>query len=114
MVAILKMPRMFTDGAERRVFPRKAIQASVAGRRMDHSIHALQQPSLTLRLRDLSLGGLSALSDQALEAGERLSVTFPPLAERPGWDASGRVIRCQPSFTGYQVAVAFDSLLAAA
>lgn len=113
MVAIVKMPRMFTNYAERRVFPRKVVQASVEGRRMDHSIHALRQPSLSLHLRDLSLGGLSAISDQPLQAGERLNVAFPPLEQRPGWDAYGRVIRCEPSLSGYHVAVAFDPLPAA-
>ena len=46
-------------------------------------------------------------------AGERLNVIFPPQAYRGGWDAYGRVIRCDPSSIGYRVAVAFDPLPAA-
>ena len=49
-------------GAERRIFPRKEIKALVEGTRCDHSVPARQQPHLTLALRDLSLGGLSAIS----------------------------------------------------
>jgi hypothetical protein len=101
-------------GAERRIFPRKEIKALVEGTRCDHSVPARQQPHLTLALRDLSLGGLSAISDTPVAPGERLAVYFPPQGTRGGWDASGRVIRCAPSGMGYRVAVEFDALPAAA
>ena len=76
MVALLKMPMKIgpETGAERRMFPRKEIQARVEGKRMDHSISAHLQPHLSLSLRDLSFGGLSALSQTPLERGERLRV----------------------------------------
>ncbi|HEY8665700.1 MAG TPA: PilZ domain-containing protein [Tepidisphaeraceae bacterium] len=116
MVALLKMPRSITEatGAERRIFPRRDIQARVNGRRLDHTLPALQMPHLKLELRDLSMGGLSATSDHPLEAGERISVIFPEMDMRRGWDATGHVIRCQPSALGYRVAVAFDPLPMAA
>jgi len=116
MVAVLKMPSPFkqADGAERRVFPRKEIHARVESKRMDHTIEARQNPHLSLALRDLSLGGLSAISDIAIKAGERLSVFFPPQGTNRGWDAFGRVIRCDPSGMGYRVAVEFDPLPMAA
>ncbi len=116
MVAVLKMPNPFkqADGAERRVFPRKEIHARVESKRVDHSIEARQHPHLSLALRDLSLGGLSAISDIAIKAGERLSVFFPPQGGNRGWDAFGRVIRCDPSGMGYRLAVEFDPLPMAA
>ena len=119
MVALLKMPNRFTaeaagSGAERRMFPRKEIHAHVEGRRIDHTIEARQNPQLSLSLRDLSLGGLSAISNIALGAGERLTVYFPPQGPNRGWDACGRVIRCQPSAMGYRIAVEFDAMPAAA
>ena len=106
-------------GAERRVFPRKEISARVEGKRMDHSLSALREPHLTLSLRDLSLGGLSAISPMPLERGERLTFSFPPQnltsgALRGGWDAVGRVLRCETSALGYRIAVEFDALPAAA
>ena len=101
-------------GAERRIFPRKEIKAVVEGTRCDHAIPALQQPHLTLTVRDLSLGGLSAISDTPVRPGERLAVFFPPQGTRGGWDASGRVVRCAPSGMGYRVAMEFDALPAAA
>ena len=116
MVAVLKMPSPFKEatGAERRVFPRKEIHARVESKRMDHTIEARQNPHLSLALRDLSLGGLSAISDIAIKAGERLSVFFPPQGTNRGWDAFGRVIRCDPSGMGFRVAVEFDPLPMAA
>ena len=115
MVALLKMPDRFTAkaGAERRMFPRKEIQARIEGRRMDHTIEARQQPHLSLSLRDLSLGGCSAMSSVALEQGERLTVFFPPQGPMRGWDAYGRVIRCEPSSLGFRLAMEFDPLPAA-
>jgi hypothetical protein len=51
--------------------------------------------------------------DQPLQKGERLSVFFPPQGVNRGWDAYGRVVRCEPSALGYRVAVEFDPLPAA-
>src|SRR5688572_4842234 len=97
MVALLKMPPQVSfplpggtykhpamsasaavgkTGAERRVFPRKEISARVESTRIDHSLSALREPHLTLSLRDLSLGGLSAISPTPLQQGERLTFTF--------------------------------------
>jgi hypothetical protein len=102
------------DGPERRVFPRKEVHARVEGRRLDHSITARQMPHLSLNLRDLSMGGLSALSQTPLEKGERIAVYFPPQGPNRGWDACGRVIRVQESVVGYRIAVEFDALPMAA
>jgi hypothetical protein len=128
MVAILKMPRpAYTDaaltmnnestsdgGAERRMFPRKEVHAHIQGKRMDHTIAARREPFLSLALRDLSMGGLSAISQSPVERGERVSVYFPPQGVHRGWDALGRVIRCEPSSFGYRVAVEFDPIPMAA
>ena len=116
MVALLHMPNRRTAdaGAERRMFPRKEFRARVEGKRVDDTPAARQDPQLTLALRDLSLGGLSAISQTPLGQGERLAVFFPPQGPMRGWDAYGRVIRCDQSGMGYRVAVAFDPLPAAA
>jgi PilZ domain len=114
MVALMKMPGNFeTKEDERRVFPRKEIHARVEGKRVDHTVQAYRDPHLALALRDLSLGGLSAISQTPLAAGERLTVFFPPQGPMRGWDAFGRVLRCEPSGLGYRVAVEFDPLPAA-
>jgi hypothetical protein len=116
MVALLHKPMQIgpdTRRAERRMFLRKEVHARVDGMRLDHSIQARRQPQLSLAMRDLSVGGLSAISHTPLDCGERISVFFPPQGPSRGWDAYGRVIRCEPSGMGYRVAVEFDPLPAA-
>jgi hypothetical protein len=115
MVALMKSPYRIgpAEGADRRVFPRREVHARVDGMRLDHTIEAHLQPQLSLALRDLSVGGMSALSQTQLEQGERVSVFFPPQGAERGWDAYGRVIRCDMSGLGYRVAVEFDPLPAA-
>src|SRR5262245_27647992 len=124
MVALLRMPMRIgsqTDpaaagmaaGAERRVFPRKEVHASIEGKRIDHTVEARRTPKFHLHLRDLSYGGMSALSPLPLDRGERLSMMFPPIGTTSGWDAQGRVLRCEPSSMGYRIAVEFDLQVAA-
>jgi PilZ domain-containing protein len=116
MVALLKMPAYLNSAdpwSERRMFPRKEVHAQVQSHRLDHTIQARQDPRVSLALRDLSLGGLSAISERPLNRGEHLSVVFPPQGTLRGWDAFGRVIRCDPSGMGYRIAVEFDALPAA-
>ncbi len=121
MVALLNTPSpmRLTDAAEadareRRMFPRKETHSRVEGMRLDHSLGARREPHLSLALRDISVGGCSAMSQVPVEAGERLSLFFPPQGSRRGWDASGRVVRCDPSALGFRVAVEFDKLPIAA
>jgi hypothetical protein len=124
MVALLKQPASpmriapaadddNAGGAERRMFPRKEVHTRVEGKRLDHTISAHRQPHVSLALRDLSVGGLSAIAQLPIDRGERISVFFPPQGAMRGWDAYGRVIRCEPSGLGYRVAVQFDALPAA-
>ena len=80
---------------------------------MDHSVIAHRFPRFTLALRDLSYGGLSAISQTPLDRGERLAVYFPKQGNLQEWDAVGRVLRCDTSSLGYRVAVEFDPLPAA-
>jgi len=113
----LKMPGVGrfanSSNSNRRIFERTPANGQVLGHRIDHTISARQNPRLNLQLNDVSIGGLAALSDEPLAPGERLCVTFPRRGLAPGWNASGRIIRCEPSATGYRVAIEFDRLLAA-
>ena len=116
MVALMQMPGRLEEktGADRRVFPRKEVRSRIESRRLDHTISARREPHVSLALRDLSIGGLSALSQTVIDQGERISVFFPPQGATRGWDAYGRVLRCEPSGMGYRVAVEFDPLPLAA
>ena len=115
MVALLKMPNRFIGPkpAERRVFPRREVHARCEGKRLDHTLDACKEPHVSLSLRDLSAGGLSALSATPMTAGERVTIFFPPQGPMRGWDAYGRIVRCEASTFGYRVAVEFDTLPAA-
>jgi c-di-GMP-binding flagellar brake protein YcgR len=115
MVALLKMPKPFrgTSAMDRRVFPRKEVHAQLEIRRVDNTLDARRNPKLTLYLRDLSLGGMSAISPCPLAQGERLSLHFPRQGDLGGWDAVGHVRRCVQSALGYRVSVEFDPLPAA-
>ena len=116
MVAFLKMPGPLALQSEqdRRLFPRKEVHADVEARRIDHTVQARRNPRLTLALRDLSLGGMSAISPAPLQRHERVNVQFPALGSHGAWNALGRVIRCMPSALGYRIAVEFDPLPMAA
>lgn len=118
MVALLKMPKPLalveSSEQDRRLFPRKEVHADVLANRTDHTVQARRQPRLTLALRDLSLGGMSAISPAPLDRYERINVQFPPLGSHGAWNAMGRVIRCMPSALGYRIAVEFDPIPMAA
>jgi hypothetical protein len=117
MVAMLKVPTfeyLSEEGVnERRMFQRKETSGAAQGRRIDHTVSARQNPRLMLDLRDLSVGGLSAIADRPLQRGERLGVFVESRGLKPGWDAFGHVVRCEPSAMGYRIAIEFDSLPAA-
>ena len=106
-------------GYDRRIHPRRELSLRVSGRRLDHSAEARREPALNLNLHDVSLGGLRATSQSRLAVGERVAVYFPPTpgsGPSHGWDAVGRVIRCDgPALggAGCTVAVEFDPLAAA-
>lgn len=101
------------SNAERRIFPRKEVHDWIEGRRLDHSLTAMRDRRVSLAMRDLSLGGLSAISSSPLDEGERISVSFPARGLHSSWDAYGRVLRCEQSAMGFRVAVEFDPLPAA-
>jgi len=117
MVAMLKMPvseYLSDEGvSDRRMFQRTPTSGVAQGRRIDHTISARQNPRLMLDLRDLSVGGLSAIADRPVERGETLGVFVPPCGINRGWDAFGRVVRCEASAMGYRIAIEFDAMPAA-
>lgn len=99
-----------SQGRERRVFPRRQVTVTVTGRRLDHSIPARREPVVALNVRDVSVGGMSALTETPVMLGERIAVSFPREGLKMGWSACGRVIRCEPAALGYRIAVEFEAL----
>lgn len=120
MVALRHSPmrivedREETKPSDRRMFERRPMRGTVLTRRLDHSLQSLQHPSLSLELRDLSLGGLSAISDLPINRGERVCVRLHSDGLPDNFSAYGRVVRCEMSGMGYRVAVEFDRIPMAA
>lgn len=85
----------------------------VEARRLDHSLAAHRQPRMSLSVRDISMDGLSAITDQPVVRGEHVGISFPADDGRRSWGAVGRVVRCEPEDEGYRIAVEFDPLPAA-
>ncbi len=96
------------EGTERRIFGRARAHTKAEAKRLDHTIPARRQPRLQLHVKDVSVGGLCALTDQPVAEGEQIAVQFDPRAGLPNWSAYGHVVRCEPSAVGYRVAVEFD------
>lgn len=93
---------------DRRVFGRAPAHVRVEARRLANTLAALRSPVVDLHVRDISLGGLSALTEHRIEEGEPLEVYLPSVNGMPPWDAYGRVVRCELSPVGYRVAVEFE------
>lgn len=107
------MDRNETLVLERRIFGRRRVNVTADARRLDHTVAARREPRVKLMVKDLSLGGLAAVSSTKVECGEFVGVTFPPELGQRGWNAFGRVIRCEAGDEGYHVAVEFEALPAA-
>lgn len=116
MVAMVHQPMRLvpSDSRERRVFQRRETRSIALVKRLDHALAALQNPRMTVALRDVSAGGLAGISGVPISKGERISIRVPGEGIRQGWDAVGQVVRCEPSGLGYRVAVAFDPVAMAA
>jgi PilZ domain len=117
MVAMLENPsrmKLVPTGSERRMFARREDHRRILARRMDHTLDARRQPDLFLAMRDLSIGGVGAISDVALKIGECVAVFVTGNELGSSWHMQGHVVRCQASATGYRLGVAFDTMPAAA
>lgn len=88
------------------VKPKKTSKMAI-GHRMDHSATARQDPHLTLKVKDWSHDGVSAIVDKPVEAGEEIAIALGTKAGVRDW-AYGHVVQCKPGGKGYQVSVEFD------
>lgn len=101
-----------TDGRDRREFPRRDVKLKAEAMRIGNTLSAHRQPTLELAVRDLSEGGLAAMTNLPLEAGERIAMYFPSHMGQHVYDLYGRVIRCEPRGESYRIALQFDALAA--
>lgn len=101
---------------DRRTHPRHRADGRVTAFRKDHAVPAYQHPVCSLRLADISEGGLGAFSDVPLEPDEQLAVCFPAHGAEPALELYGHVVRCRPRHdqqdeqrgdAGYELGVCF-------
>jgi len=110
---LLRRDKSEAASTDLRMFARAEQKIVAEAHRLDHSLIAHRQPRLRLAVRDLSVNGMSAISEQPVEKGEHVGVSFPAEGGQRAWGAYGRVVRCEPSAMGYRLAVEFDPLPAA-
>jgi hypothetical protein len=113
MLLLHREEKSTTPATDLRMFARTEQKMIAEAHRLDHSVIAHRQPRLRLAVRDLSVNGMSAISEQPVEKGEHVGVSFPADGGHRAWGAYGRVVRCEPSAMGYRLAVEFDPLPAA-
>ena len=92
--------------SERRSFARKRICLDLDATTRGCESH--EHSRLRLRIGDLSLGGLSAMTTAPLQQGARLAVRFPPQGQCGGCVANGIIVRCQRLDCEYQIGMEFD------
>ena len=108
----LHPPQKTARAADRREFPRREVSLKAEAMRIGNSIEAHQQPSLELKVSDLSEGGLAATTHTPLEPGERVAMYFPSHMGQHVYDLYGRVIRCDDRGGSYHIALQFAALAA--
>ena len=110
--AIPESFRMSDYRPERRRHTRRSMRLTTTACRLDNTLAARREPSLTLTILNVAEGGIAATSRSPVVAGERLSVNVPPEAGLPE-RIFGRVSRCDARRDGWFLAIEFDTIPAA-
>jgi hypothetical protein len=108
LMLVRDQQNMPADQPGHRSSGRRSSQLQASGRRLDNILPARQNPRLRLKVRDVSTGGLSALSDKPVLEGEHIAVQFPAPFGVPIWSAYGHVVHCEKGPKGYRLSVEFD------
>ncbi len=90
---------------DRRMFVRRPAYGQV-----DAIVTKNHEP-IHVELRDISVAGASGLTVRPVNRGESITMCFPPEGRERGFNSRGKIVRCEPSATGYRIAVQFDQPL---
>ena len=100
--------------AERRSERRHPIEAQVTAiQSADPACQGQSCRIWSLKLKDISDGGLGAIAPAPIEVGSAISIFLPPHGPERGFDCSGRVVYCIRDQWGHQIGIKFDSRMAA-
>ena len=92
---------------------RKEVHSTADTTRMDNSLDARRFPGLRCISATYLPVDCQASAPLPSKPGNGLAVYLPRNGNGGGWDATGRVVRCEPSVMGFRVALEFDPLMAA-
>jgi PilZ domain len=101
---------------DRRRYPRHEITGHVTLMRRSHDTDVYRHPVCSIRLHDMSEGGLGGGIDIPLQPDEPVAILFPPHGADHGMDLHGHVVRCIPGDgdeAGYNLGIVFDAMQAA-
>jgi hypothetical protein len=97
------------DYSEKRDFIRMPVQCPVSLRDID------RETTTVAELQDLSAGGVRFISEQPLEAGQRLRIRVQPeYPVTPPLQADISVLRCNPLAGNYSIAATIQTVEPAA
>ena len=88
---------------ERRIDHRKPIQGRVTALMTMTEEEPRRNRICSLELRDVSEGGLGAVSGDELPKGATMTVFFPPHGPERGFDMYGKVAWCRPADDGFEI-----------
>lgn len=90
---------------DRRMFARRPAHGTIDG------LVTSDHEPIHVELRDLSVGGVGGYTNRAVSHGASVMLSFPPEGMSRGFNTRGKVVRCEPSATGYRIGIQFDRLL---
>jgi len=91
---------------ERRRHPRTRLEMTLGCIRLDPDGGDVVD---SLRMVDISRGGMGAFSGRAYYPGQRIVLSLPLPAEQGRRNIYATITRCQPSRADYRVGFAFDA-----
>ena len=101
------MSRSPAHQTERRQFTRAVVEVPATAVRRNRSVED-RRHVVSLRVLNVSRGGVGAVATDPLESREPVVVFFPPMGPRKGRDTHGQVVRCEECGGRYAVGIAFD------
>lgn len=98
---------------ERRDTDRKSISGRVTVIEAWGEPESPQNKIASLTLKDISNGGLGAISQEPIALKTRVTVFIPPHGPERGYDLYGQVVWCARGEEGYEVGVKLDEQITA-
>lgn len=98
---------------ERRDTDRKSISGRVTVIEAWGEAESQQNKIASLTLKDISDGGLGAISQEPIPLKTRVTVFIPPHGPERGYDLYGQVVWCARGDKGYEVGVKLDQQITA-